>query len=129
MESFEISEFFLVKPEKIYEAWLDSGMHSEMTGSLAECDPVISGKFTAWDGYISGTNIDLEPGKKIVQEWRTTEFPEGSPDSVVEIEFMHLRGGTRLLLRHSSIPDGQGPEYMTGWVDYYFSPMKEFFGK
>jgi hypothetical protein len=71
-ESFEIKATFKVKPSKIYEAWLDSTQHSNMTGGEAVCSPNIGDSFTAWDGYIEGKNIDLKPNTEIVQCWRTS---------------------------------------------------------
>ncbi len=127
MESIELSASFKVKPEKIYSAWLDSKKHADMTGSEAEISPGINGKFTAWDGYISGTTIELIQGKKIVQKWRTTEFPPESQDSILEIELEKTKTGTKLILRHSMIPDGQGDNYKQGWKDFYFKPMKKYF--
>jgi len=127
MDSIKLSASFKVKPGKIYSAWLDSKKHSAMTGSIAEIDPGINGKFTAWDGYISGTTAELIPGKKIVQKWRTTEFPTGSPDSILEIVLEKTKTGTRLTLRHTLIPDGQGENYKQGWKDFYFKPMKKYF--
>ena len=35
--------------------------------------------------YIEGKNLELEKDKKIVQKWRTTEFPDDAPDSDLEI--------------------------------------------
>ena len=54
-------------PEEVYEAFVDAKKHSAFTGSKATCDPRVGGKFTAWDGYISGKNLLLEEGKRIVQ--------------------------------------------------------------
>ena len=127
MDSIKLSASFKVKPEKIYSAWLDSKEHGAMTGSIAEIDPRINGKFTAWEGYISGTTTELIPGKKIVQKWRTTEFPTESPDSILEIVLEKTKTGTKLTLRHTMIPDGQGENYRQGWKDFYFKPMKKYF--
>ncbi len=46
-ESFEISEVIPASPQQIYEAWLDTKGHSEMTGSEATVEGTIGGKFTA----------------------------------------------------------------------------------
>ncbi len=112
---------------RLYEAWLDGEEHSAFTGGAALVDASVDGAFTAWDGYISGTTIAMEPPHRIVQRWRTTEFPPESPDSRLEITFEEVEGGTRITLIHSEIPDGQGQEYEQGWRDYYFKPMAVFF--
>lgn len=127
MESFKIQATFPVKAGVVYDAWLDSKKHAMMTGSAAEIDPRVGGKFNVWDSYCIGETIELIPGKKIVQLWRTTDFPDDHPDSLLEIDFDELPNGTRLSMKHSRIPDGQGKGYKQGWKDYYFKPMKSYF--
>jgi 5'-deoxynucleotidase YfbR-like HD superfamily hydrolase len=116
-------------PEQIYRAWLDSRAHSAFTGAAAVIDPQVGGNFSAWDGYIQGTTLELQPFQRILQSWRTSEFPPESPDSLLEVllEPDELPGGTRLTLIHSQIPPGQGQQYLQGWQDYYFTPMQEYF--
>jgi len=97
------------------------------TGGGAVIDPAVGGKFTAWDGYIEGKTKELQPYKRIVQSWRTTNFPASSPDSELEVFFETVEGGTKITLRHSNIPTGQGQDYKQGWKDHYFTPMKEYF--
>lgn len=129
LESIEVADVIPASPKQIYDAWLDSAGHTAMTGgSQAKVDPRPGGQFSAWDGYISGTTLELEPNRRIVQAWRTTEFPEGSQDSRLEVLLEKASGGTRVTFRHSGIPEGQGGEYAQGWVDFYFEPMKRHFG-
>lgn len=125
-ESFEVSDVVAAKPEVVYEAWLDSAGHSEMTGGEAECSSELGGEFTAWDGYISGRNLELEPHSRIVQSWRTTEFSDSDPDSRLEVLLEPADAGTLVTLRHSNVPDGE-LHYRDGWVDHYLEPMKEYF--
>lgn len=127
MESFKIQSTFNVNPEILYNAWLDSRIHSEMTGTDAEIYPEENGPFSIWNGYITGSTIELVKNNKIVQHWRTTDFPEGSDYSVIEIHFNSIPGGTKLILWHYNIPEGQGKDYKDGWKRYYFKPMKEYF--
>ncbi len=127
MEKIRLETQFSVSPQSIYEAWLDSEEHSAFTGATAKVEGRVGGEMTAWDGYISGVILDLEPYGRIEQSWRTTEFPEGSEDSRLEILLDEVEGGTRLTLLHSDIPDGQGEMYAEGWEDYYFRPMRAYF--
>ncbi|MBI2332017.1 MAG: SRPBCC domain-containing protein [Chloroflexi bacterium] len=99
-----------------------------MTGSPAKVNGHPNGEFTAWDGYIWGTFLELDPNKRILQAWRTGEFPEAAEDSQVEILFEEKEGTTKLTLIHTNIPEDQVEGYKTGWLDFYFKPMKEFFG-
>ena len=69
----------------------------------------------------------LDPSRRILQSWRTDEFGS-APDSQLELTFEPDAGGTRLTLRHTGIPEGQGPVCEEGWIKNYFEPMKSFFG-
>ncbi len=123
---FKISAVIPASPAEIYKAWLNTKGHSAMTGSPAK----VSGKkFSAWDGYIFGQTLELEPDRRIVQAWRTTEFPDAAPDSHLEVLLAKVKGGTRITLTHTNIPDSQADSYKQGWEDFYFKPMKEYFGK
>jgi uncharacterized protein YndB with AHSA1/START domain len=127
--SFKISIFLPADPEQVFRDWLSSEGHTAITGSPATVQPGVGGKFIAWDGYISGVTLEMDPGKHILQAWRTTEFPQDSPDSRVEIRLEKEDDGTRLTLVHSEIPDGQAEEYLQGWKDYYFTPMLEYYSR
>lgn len=126
-ESLEVSHLLPARPERVYNAWLDGAEHGRFTGGEATVDATVGGAFTAWDGYISGKNLVLEPHRRIVQSWRSTDFPEGAPDSKLEILLADEGGGTRLTLRHSAIPEGQGHSYEEGWTEHYFTPMTRYF--
>jgi uncharacterized protein YndB with AHSA1/START domain len=105
MESFTISTILPATPQHIYEAWLSSEGHSQMTGSQAEVEGTSGGAFKAWDGYIWGKTLEIEPHRRIVQAWRTSEFPEGSADSRLEILFEETANGRKTTLIHTNIPD------------------------
>jgi activator of HSP90 ATPase len=126
---FALVETFKAKPEEIYRAWLSTDGHTAMTGSPAKVASRVNGEFTAWEGYIWGTFLELEENRRILQAWRTSEFPEGVNDSVVEVLLEEADGGTRLTLTHTQIPEGQAENYEKGWDDFYFKPMREYFNE
>ena len=127
--AFTVSAIFPASAERIYKAWLSSEEHAAFTGSAAKIKPQVGGEFSAWDGYITGKTVTLEPHRRIVQDWRTTEFPEGSPDSKLEVLLKEVEGGTKVTLKHSNIPEGQAEQYKSGWKDFYFAPMRAYFSK
>ncbi len=124
----KLQESFAVSSATLYHAWLNSEEHTKMTGGDAKCSPIINTKFFAWDGYITGKNIELIENKKIVQTWRTTEFKEKDKDSKLTIELTETAEGCILNLNHTNIPEGNS-DYKKGWVDSYFTPMKAYFNK
>ena len=116
-------------PEEVYDAYLDPKKQSAFTGSKATGDGKVGGKFTAWDGYIFGKNLELEKGKRIIQEWKTTEWPEGYPPSKLELAFEKAKGGTELSMVHTNVPAEQAGDYKQGWTDFYWKPLKAYFKK
>ncbi len=123
---FVVSELFPASPEEIYNAWLSSEGHSGMTGSPASVSAVVGAEFDAWDGYIHGKNLELVPGKRIMQSWRTSEFSPEEPDSRIEITLEPVGNQTKLTLKHTGLP-AHGGQYEQGWVESYFDPMKGYF--
>jgi len=116
-------------PNEVYEAFVDPKKHSKFTGSKATFDPRVGGEFTAWDGYISGKNLELSEGKRIVQEWQTTEWPKGFPPSRLELTLRKTKEDTEISMIHSGVPAEQAEDIAQGWNEFYWEPLKEFFEK
>ena len=129
LESIRVSTVLPASPRRIYEAWLASDEHAAFTGGAATIDGRVGGRFSAWDGYIEGTTLELEPYRRMVQSWRTTDFPQDAADSRLEVLLEERADGGEITLIHTGIPEGQGAGYEQGWRDYYFEPMKTYFGR
>ncbi|MEO7175684.1 MAG: SRPBCC domain-containing protein [Saprospiraceae bacterium] len=123
---FTIQVEIAASREEIFKAWLDSAQHSDMTGSHATAGNQIGDSFTSFDDYAWGTNVELRLNEKIGQSWRTTEFADNEPDSLLEITLLDSGENTLLTIHHSNLPD-HGMTYRQGWIDYYFEPMKAYF--
>ena len=110
----------------IYTSWLNSEQHTKMTGGEATISDKVGDPFTAWDGYITGKNIAIEPSKRILQSWRTSQFLENEKDSQIEILLNEVDGETELTLIHTDVPES-GDHYKKGWFVHYFEPMEAYF--
>ncbi len=94
------------------------------TGEPAEMTTEPGSEFSLWDGSITGRNIELDPGKKLVQQWYFGDQPD---DSIVTI-LLHPKGeGTSVELIHTNIPDEDYDDIQDGWNDSYFGVLKEFY--
>jgi activator of HSP90 ATPase len=115
-------------PHEVYEALMDSKKHAAFSGGKARISRAVGGKFSAYDAYITGKNVELVPDKKIVQDWRAVDWPEGKFSQVI-FEFSAIPEGTRLDFTHADVPEGSEEEFTQGWIDNYWEPMKRYLEK
>lgn len=127
--TIEQSEFISAPPARVYAALVDAAEHAAFTGAAATSEAKVGGAFSAWDGYITGRHLELVPGRNIVQEWQTTEWPDGAPPSRLEFALAAEGKGTRVRLIHSAVPAEQAADYAQGWIDFYWTPLKAYFAK
>ena len=121
------SVFMPATPEEVYEAYTNPELHSEFTGAKATGTPEVGEAFTAWDGYIEGQYVELDPGKRVVQTWSTSEWPEHAAPSTLELTFDEKDGGTNITLVQTDVPSEQSDDYDEGWHSSYWEPMKAYF--
>ena len=112
--------------KQIYKSWLSTQGHTKMTGGVAFVSDKVGDNFTAWEDYIKGKNLVLEPYNRIVQSWRSKNFEDHEPDSQIEVVLNEGDGETELTLIHSNVPES-GEHYIKGWDEHYFTPMKKYF--
>jgi hypothetical protein len=60
MESIKIVVIIPADIKDVFKFWIDSYLHSSITGSIAKIDGKAGGKFTCWDGYISGSFVEID---------------------------------------------------------------------
>lgn len=113
-------------PGEVYDAIVDLRIHAAFTAAAATGSRRVGGRFNACDGYITGVHRELVPGERIVQDWTTTEWPEGAPPSRLELTLKRTRGGTELRMAHSNVPASQAAAYRQGWIDYYWKPLRAY---
>jgi|TARA_B100002003_G_scaffold250163_1_gene288589 uncharacterized protein YndB with AHSA1/START domain len=66
-KTIEQTVTFRTSAHEVYEALMDSARHSQFTDSNCTISREVGGRFSAYDGYIEGVNIELVPDRKIVQ--------------------------------------------------------------
>ena len=115
---------FKASPRQVYEMLMDSKKHTSLSGQKAKMSRRPGGKFTAWNGHITGFNLVVKPGQKIVQAWRPTGW---WPDhfSVAIFDLKKTPRGTRLEFTQIGIPPHRYSGHYRGWIEAYWTPMKE----
>ena len=116
-------------PRRIYEALTDAKQFSAFTNDSAEIDRVAGGAFACFGGRITGRNIELVPGERIVQAWRAGHWPPGVY-SIVRFELQGQGegqdGDTRLIFDQSGFPADNRDHLESGWHKMYWEPLKAY---
>lgn len=116
---------FKAFPPVIYTLLMDSKKHAAFTGNPARISPKVGGNISAYDGYIVGKNVHLVPGRKIVQEWRGTDWPKGAW-SMATFKLTKTKTGTHLTFTQTGVPEAHVADISQGWKDFYWKPMREW---
>jgi uncharacterized protein YndB with AHSA1/START domain len=117
-------------PRDVYTALVTSKGHAAFSGAPARIKPKVGTTFTVWGGYIHGKNLELVPGKKIVQSWRPSEetWPQDYY-STVSFTLSPTKGGTRLTFVHSGVLPEHAGHLSSGWKKSYWDPLTVYLGK
>ncbi len=118
---------FKAKPLEVYEMIMDAKKHAAITDGDVTMSRKIKGKFSAFGGYCHGYNIELVPGKKIVQAWHfdENEWPE-EHFSICTFLLEKTAHGTKLSLTQQKVPAHKYEDLKNGWHQYYWTPMKAY---
>src|SRR5437868_8486416 len=117
---------FDAEPERVYRALTDQDEFAKLTNASAEIGRAPGEAFTCFGGVITGRQIELSPGRRIVQAWRAGNWPEGYY-SILTFELEPDGSGTRLRFRQAGHPDGTEGDLSSGWHKVYWEPLKPHF--
>ena len=99
-------------PKRLFEAWLDSREHGDMTGGKSTIDGSAGGPISLLDGTVLGRTVESEPNSLIVHELNTSG--EWEAGSVTRVE---IRLATGSLYGGIGNPQDDGTTLVT--VDVY----------
>jgi len=108
----------------VWQALVDPGEIDGWDGGPAVMDEKVGTEFKLWGGEIWGKNIEVIPGKKLVQEWNDTQDP--IEPTILTLTLAAEDAGTIVELLHTNIPDDRADDIEQGWQDYYMGPLKEY---
>jgi activator of HSP90 ATPase len=115
---------FDTSPPEVYALLMESKKHQSLSGESARISNKVGGKFSAWGGHITGFNLVLNPGRKIVQAWRATGWwPEHYSIAIFDIE--KAKHGSKLKFTQIGVPPHRYSGHYRGWIEAYWTPMKE----
>lgn len=136
-ESIHQEPTFKATRKQVYDALCDAkqfdhvqrlsqAMQSmEVPSKEAEISAEPGGAFLLFGGYITGRQIELVPGKRIVQAWRAQSWSEGEY-SIVRFELVEQDSGTKIVFDHMGFPKGQAEHLAAGWKSNYWEPLEKY---
>lgn len=119
---------FRATPRAIYNALMNQKQHTQFTGERARIRAIAGAPFDCYHRYITGITLDLKPGKRIVQAWRSQNWPDGHY-SIVTFTLTAKSGGTQLHFTQIGVPANDYARKNNGWRMHYWQPLKEFLEK
>ena len=112
--------------ERLFGMYIDPATHQAITGGAVEIGDRRGDHFSAFNGVLTGTMIEVVPARLIVQSWRSTKFKEEDPDSTLILCFTPEADGGRIDLIHFDVPDHDYEGVTQGWEQYYWSPWRTY---
>ncbi len=124
MKNFK--KYFIIPatPQEIYLALTTETTLQLWTSDEVDINPNVGGEFSLWDGAITGKFLELDPPKKIVQEWY---FGDQKEQSIVTIKLHEHKKGTSFEVNHTNIPDEDYDDIVEGWENEYVGGLQEFY--
>ncbi|CAN4109099.1 unnamed protein product [Withania somnifera] len=134
-KTITMTEKFSCRAKDLFEILMDENRWKGFTQSNARISKEVGGEFTIFDGSVTGTNVELQEGKLIVQKWRFGSWPDGL-QSMVRITFEEPQSGVTVVkLTHSDVPEEDRYGNATvventerGWRDLIFHRIRAVFG-
>jgi uncharacterized protein YndB with AHSA1/START domain len=117
---------FKAPPDTIYRLLADSRQRTEVTGLKAVISNKVGGKFSTDAGQVTGVNVDLLPGRRLVQAWRRNDFPDGIYSMAAITLVPTQSGGTELVLTHRGVPKHLLDQIDDYWRRFCWARLKAY---
>ena len=122
-------------PPRVYGALTEAAEFTKLMGfsSMKGAPPAqivaeVGSPFALFADHIVGRQLELVPGKRIVQAWRVVDWPAGAY-SIAKFELAERSGKTLLVFDHTGFPNGQGEHLAQGWRTNYWEPLRKYLGQ
>lgn len=113
-------------PGEVFEALTNPAVIQKWSGAPAKMDDKAGTQFSLFGGNIAGSNLEVVPHQKLVQEWYSGEWE--SP-SRVTFSLVATDGGTVVELLHENVPEVEVADISEGWKKYYLGQIQRMFAR
>ncbi|MEM0465553.1 MAG: SRPBCC domain-containing protein [Candidatus Pacearchaeota archaeon] len=109
-----------------YEYFINPKKLSKIIGGKVVNSMKVPGKFSSYDNYIKGENIELLPGSKIVQNWTCVDFPDKHFSKVTINIKKKTDKSCEIELIQENVPDDLYEDISLLWNEFYWDPIKDY---
>jgi uncharacterized protein YndB with AHSA1/START domain len=120
-------------PQQVFELLTDGTLFGAATGAPAEITNREGESFSLFGGRVEGRQIELVPGRRVVQAWR---FGAAHPSpwepgvySTVRFTLEPDGDGTRVVIDHTGIPEEWVDHIASGYPMFYEEPITTYFAR
>lgn len=110
--------------KKVWQALVDPKVITDWGGGPVQMSDKTGEKFSLWGGEIHGTNSEVIPEQKLVQERYSTDDPEHA--TICTFLLSEKDEHTTVELIHEHVSEKHHKDIDEGWKDYYLGPMKDY---
>jgi len=126
-KNLSTTEEFKCSVDELYRALTDKEMVRAFTQNMAQMDAEKGGRFSLFNGNVTGEFTELVTSKTIGMRWRFKTWPDEHYSNVT-IELTQKDDGTELRLTQTGIPTAEYDRTKEGWLNYYWKSIKQTFG-
>ncbi len=127
--TIQIAAVLPASPDRLFDMYLDPSQHAAFTGQPVTVSAVVGSPFSAFNGVLSGTILQVVPKRLIVQSWRSPHWGASDIDSTLVLTFLPEKDGARIELVQINVVDSDFAGVCHGWEKYYWTPWRAFLEK
>ncbi|XP_004493603.1 uncharacterized protein [Cicer arietinum] len=134
-KSIVLTERFNCRAKDLYEILMDENRWKGFTQSNARISKEVGGEISIFDGSVTGSNLELQEAKLIVQRWRFGSWIDGVQSQVRLVFEEPEPGVTVVKLTHTDVPEEDRYGNATvventerGWRELIFQRIRAVFG-
>ena len=113
--------------QRVYAALTETEQFRKVSNGLeTQISKEPGGAFSLFGKAISGRHVELVPGERLVQAWRSEGWA-ASHYSIVRFDLKEQGAQTKVVFDHTGFPKGQAEHLAGGWKQHYWEPLAQYF--
>jgi len=126
--SIKLSIVVTAKPGEVFAALTEPHRIAAWSGQKGKVAAKVGGTFELFDGWVKGTVLEFNPGKRLAHTWLPGDWPADAHESVVRYTLTPSGKGTKIVLEHSNLPnETEKKNHTSGWKEFVLDPLKTHF--